>query len=237
MIAPSERNSAPVIPARTGIERMDFCNPPLANRRAAVYDCATTQFGEGARNVNGQGMYLETRGQPQEGDNAQAREPIDIDALIAGGESETVEFKPTLRVDLRTGKNEKYIVQASLKTVAAFQNSRVGGTLIIGVADDGEPVGIGKDNFQNEDRMALYFTNIVTRGMGAVAATRVRLDFIKYRKSVVLAVRCDPSTQPVYVNDGNNIRFYVRTGLATTELSVRDAVEYINENFPRRGGA
>ena len=177
--------------------------------------------------MNGQGMY-------QEGDNAQAREPIDIDALIAGGESATVEFKSTLRVNLRTNKRDRNIELSSLRTVAAFQNSRVGGTLIIGVADDGEPLGIGKDNFRNKDEMALYFTNIVTRGMGAVAATRVRLDFIEYRESEVLAVRCDPSTQPVYVNDG---KFYVRTGRATTELSARDAVEYINENFPRRGGA
>ena len=179
-------------------------------------------------------MYPETRGQPQEGDNAQAREPIGIDALIAGGESETVEFKSTLRVNLHTNKRDRMIELSSLKTVAAFQNSRVGGTLIIGVADGGEPLGIGKDNFPNKDAMRQYLTNSVTRDMGPVAATRVRLEFIEYRKSEVLAVRCNPSTQPVYVNDG---KFYVRTGLATTELSARDAVEYISEYFPRRGGA
>lgn len=78
--------------------------------------------------------------------------------------------------------------------------------------------------------MGLYLRNIVTRNMGTVAMTRVHPEFLEYRGSVVLAVRCDPSTQPVYVNDG---KFYVRTGLATTKLSTQETVEYINENFPR----
>ena len=180
------------------------------------------------------GMYLETRGQRQESADAQAREPIDIDALIAGGESDTVEFKSTLRFNLHRKKLDKEMELEALKTVAAFLNSRVGGTLIIGVADDGEPVGIRRDNFRNEDAMGLYLRNIVTRSMGTVAMTRVHPEFLDYRGSRVLALVCDPSTQPVYVNDG---KFYVRTGLATTELSARDAVEYINEYFPRRGGA
>lgn len=83
------------------------------------------------------GMYLETREQPQESAVAQAREPIDIDALIVGGESDTVEFKSTLRVNLHTKKLDKEMELEALKTVAAFLNSRAGGTLIIGVADDG----------------------------------------------------------------------------------------------------
>lgn len=178
------------------------------------------------------GMYLETRGQSQESDNAQARERIDIDALIAGGESETVEFKSTLRFNLHTEKNDKTMELMALKTVGAFLNSRVGGTLIIGVADDGEPLGIGKDKFANKDAMGLYFRNIVTRSMGTVAMTRVHPEFLEYRESVVLAVRCDPSTQPVYVNDGKSSGFYVRTGPGTTELSTQETVEYINERFP-----
>ena len=182
------------------------------------------------------GMYLETRGQSQESDNVQAREPIDIDALIAGGETETVEFKSTLRFNLHTKELDKAMESEALKTVGAFLNSRVGGTLIIGIADDWEPVGIRRDNFRNQDAMGLYLRNIVTRSMGTVAMTRVHPEFIEYRESVVLAVRCDPSAQPVYVDDGKSSDFYVRTGPGTTKLSTQETVEYINENFPRRGG-
>ena len=117
--------------------------------------------------------------------------------------------------------------------MAAFLNSRVGGTLIIGIADDGEPLGIRKDRFPNKDAMGLYLRNIVTRSMGTVAMTRVHPEFIDYRGSVILAVRCDPSAQPVYVNDGKSSDFYARTGPGTTKLSTQETVEYINENFPR----
>ena len=125
----------------------------------------------------------------------------------------------------------------ALKTVAAFLNSRVGGTLIIGVADDGEPIGIRRDNFRNQDAMGLYLRNIVTRSMGAVAMTRVHPEFLDYRGSRVLALVCDPSTQPVYVDDGKSSDFYARTGPGTTKLSTQETVEYISENFPRRDGA
>lgn len=180
-----------------------------------------------------------TRDQSQESDNAQDDERIYIDALIAGGESDIVEFKSTLRVNLKTGKNDKDITLASLKTIAAFLNTR-GGTLIIGVADDGapvadddgEPVGIAKDKFRNEDRMELHLTNLVNvrMDMGAVAIARglVRLKFYDYRGSRVLAVRCEPATQATYVNK----RFYIRTGPATIEPSTRDAHEYIRGRFP-----
>ena len=198
------------------------------------------------------GMYLETRSQRQEFDKAQAaqaREPIDIDALIAGGESATVEFKSTLRFNLDANKIDKdNIGLASLKEIAAFLNSRVGGTLIIGVADDGEPVGIGKDNFQNEDRMAQHLTNLVRDRMttgastGAVTMARglVRWKFYDYRGSRVLAVRCEPEAQPTYVKDktrNNKPFFYVRTGPSTQELSDQDAFAYIRERFPTWEGA
>ena len=184
-------------------------------------------------------MYIETREQPQELVDAQAREPIDIDALIAGGESDTVEFKSTLRFNLDANKIDKdNIGLASLKEIAAFLNSRVGGTLIIGVADDGEPVGIGKDNFQNEDRMAQHLTNLVRDRMttGAVTMARglVRWEFYDYRGSRVLSVRCEPAAQPTYVN---NNRFYVRTGPSTQELSGQDEFAYIRERFPDWDGA
>ena len=128
------------------------------------------------------GMYLE-RGQRQESDDAQARDPIDIDALIAGGETKTVEFKSTLRFNLHRKELDKEMELEALKTVAAFLNSRVGGTLTIGVADDGEPVGIRRDNFRNKDAMGLYVRNVVTRSMGTVAMTRVHPEFLDYRES------------------------------------------------------
>ena len=60
---------------------------------------------------------------------------IEIEELVLGGESETVEFKPTLRYDLYqkiVNKKMEYIIA---KTIAAFMNCN-GGNLLIGVDDN-----------------------------------------------------------------------------------------------------
>ena len=56
--------------------------------------------------------------------------------LIADGESDTVEFKSTARWNIKAGQKGPEIEDAIVKSVAAFLNSG-GGTLLIGVADDG----------------------------------------------------------------------------------------------------
>ena len=65
----------------------------------------------------------------------------DVAALIAGGESGSVEFKSSLRWDLKKGERNRALEGVILKTLAGFMNSE-GGTLLIGVADDGGVVGI-----------------------------------------------------------------------------------------------
>jgi hypothetical protein len=45
-----------------------------------------------------------------------------------------------------------------IKTMAGFLNSYGGGILTIGVFDDGNPVGLAVDGFENEDKMALHLS-------------------------------------------------------------------------------
>ena len=173
-------------------------------------------------------------------DSASVVEPLDIDLskLIAGGESNTVEFKSTLRVNLHTGKGDHNIEHAALKTIAGFLNAR-GGTLIIGVADDGTPTGLGHDNFQDEDGMALHLTHIVNDRMGPKTWLSLHPNFDDFQdtnepedeETRVLIVKCEPSDSPVYLKDGNQDRFYVRTGNATIELPTAKAVDYIQARF------
>jgi hypothetical protein len=64
--------------------------------------------------------------------------------LIAAGESATVEFKSSARWDVKNKKAEKFIERIIVKTVAAFLNTQ-GGTLVIGVEDDGKVYGLAED--------------------------------------------------------------------------------------------
>ena len=157
-------------------------------------------------------------------------EIINIEDLIAGGESDLVELKSTLRVNLHTGQRDSRMEQAVLRTLAGFLNKN-GGTLIIGVSDDGSPIGLEVDGFDNEDRMGLHLVNIVNQRMGASVWACMHANFDDFEDGRVLVVRCEAATTPVYVQDGNVERFYVRTGPSTTELPVRFAMEYISQRF------
>ena len=85
--------------------------------------------------------------------------------LIEQGESDELEFKSTLRWNLKTNTPDKNVSLASLKTIAAFLNSE-GGTLLIGIADGGEVLGIDLQNFANEDKYLLHFNNLLKEHIG-----------------------------------------------------------------------
>jgi predicted HTH transcriptional regulator len=90
-----------------------------------------------------------------------------------------------------------------LKTVAGFLNSG-GGTLIVGVTDDGEPVGIPQtDGFANEDKMNLHLVNLISGRIGARYMMYVHPRFEDYQGSRVMAVECWPSKSAVFVKDGS----------------------------------
>ena len=72
--------------------------------------------------------------------------------LIRQRESKTLEFKSTLRWNLKEDlKDDKRITHAALKTIAAFLNTE-GGDLLLGVADDGTIMGIEHDRLENDDK-------------------------------------------------------------------------------------
>jgi predicted HTH transcriptional regulator len=58
-----------------------------------------------------------------------------------GTESRSVEFKSSYEIEPSTGERRSYLQHAVLKVLASFANSG-GGTLIIGVTDDGDVLGV-----------------------------------------------------------------------------------------------
>ena len=120
-----------------------------------------------------------------------------------------------------------------IKTIAGFLNTH-GGTLIVGIKDDGTPIGIDVDGFANEDKMSRHLTNLVNNKIGKNASSSMRISFNDHQGNRVLVVRCEKSAAPVYVKEGEV--FYIRTGNATSALSMKDGHEYINTHFKPFGG-
>lgn len=159
-----------------------------------------------------------------------APEEFDLTAVIGNGESEAVEFKSTLRINMHTGEPDKRMELSALKTLAGLLNTN-GGTLIVGVSDAGTPVGIEADKFPNEDKMSLHLVNIVKARMGPQAMTAMHVHFEDYDGGRVLVIRCPRSPAPVFVKGGEIERFYVRTGPSTTELTASQTQGYIQQRF------
>jgi hypothetical protein len=150
--------------------------------------------------------------------------------LIAAGESEIVEYKSTLRKNLHTGQNDEKMELMVLKSLAGFMNAR-GGTLIVGVEDSGAPVGLGPDSFASEDAMALHLVNIVKSRMGADAMPFIHPDFEDLDGHRIFKLRCDPGHRAIFVQEGKEQRFYVRSGPATSELQGTQQQNYIKSRF------
>lgn len=155
---------------------------------------------------------------------------LDLATLLSIGESDAVEFKSTLRTNLHTGQQDPKMEVAVLKTLAGFLNTK-GGTLVIGISDDGTPVGLQPDNFPNEDKMALHLVNIIKARLNVHAMTHLHIRFDDHDEHRVLIVRSAMAAAPVFMKDGEIERFYIRTGPSTTELTASQTQQYIKQRF------
>jgi hypothetical protein len=157
-------------------------------------------------------------------------EALNISQVLEEGESDGVEFKSTLRTNLHTGNRDQRMELAVLKTLAGFLNTS-GGTLVVGVSDDGSAVGIDVDGFENEDKMSLHLVNLVKNRMGTTAMTNLHVRFDDHNGNRVMVIKCLKSPTAIFVKDGETERFYIRTGPATNELPASQTQEYIKHRF------
>jgi len=156
--------------------------------------------------------------------------------LIRQGESKTLEFKSTLRWNLREDrKDDTVITHAVLKTVAAFLNTE-GGDLLLGVADDGSVVGVEPDRLENNDKYMRHLAQAVRNGLGDRAGTCIDPKMQGVEGKTVCLVSCQRSPEPVFLRwkgteDSPEGDFYVRSGPGTIRLTPEDAREYIRTRF------
>jgi len=153
-----------------------------------------------------------------------------VEALVAAGEGKTIEFKSALRTNLHTMDRDPRIEFSCMRTIAGFLNTQ-GGTLVIGVSDNGDPVGIGVDGFPNEDKMLLHLDNLVKTRLGPQFAMYIHPRFEDYKGTRVVAVDCLPATSAVYLKEGEIDRFFIRAGASTSELNMSQAQAYIKQRF------
>ncbi|MEA3350768.1 MAG: BREX system Lon protease-like protein BrxL [Chloroflexota bacterium] len=163
-------------------------------------------------------------------DKTPIREELDEHELIDRGESDQVEFKSTLRWNLYAGQIDKDIEYSVLKTIVAFLNKE-GGTLLVGIEDDGSVLGIEPDRFSNEDKYLLHFGNLVNDKIGKQHADYIRWGLREIQSKRILRVDCSPSPDAVFLEGKDGEEFYIRTGPASVQLSASEVLEYSRKHF------
>jgi len=159
-----------------------------------------------------------------------------VPVLIERGEGRHIEFKQTGRLNRHTGQKDPVLEQMVVKAVAGFLNA-AGGTLLIGVKDDGEITGIEADlptlgQKANLDGYALWLSNLLDNKMGPAAVAKAGVSFENSAGATVCRVDVKASPTPIFVKGTKGeTELFVRLNNATRALNVAEALDYVRTHW------
>jgi serine/threonine protein kinase len=169
----------------------------------------------------------------------------DLDSLISNGESTRLEFKQTMQWDTKLLKRNPELLRACVKTVCAFLNGE-GGTLLIGVANSGEPTGLDDDIRDFKDRQTIdgfesRFRDALMAGLDPESSHLVTITFPVVQRIQICRVDVGRSPHPVFLVSKNiPQQFYVREeGALAQPVKCPSCGELIHppEFYVRKGNA
>lgn len=161
-------------------------------------------------------------------------EEQDIKDIINSGEHEQLEFKTSLRWDVKRDQINKDLERGVMKTITAFLNS-AGGNLVIGVDDHSQVFGLESDMAslakQNHDGFENHFNNLFVSMIGPEFRQYVKLSFHYLGNKSVSLVQVEQAHRPAYLKTEKGEDFFIRTGNATTSLKVSQVAPYISSQW------
>ncbi len=156
-----------------------------------------------------------------------------VGELITLGESATLEFKSSLQWDVVHTRVNKDLRHSVLKTIAGFLNSQ-GGTLLIGVEDTGQVLGLKNDLKRlndSKDRFEQLLMSLISDNIGADYGLSLKIRFEPYDGVEVCVIDVDKAVAPVYLTGERGKEFYVRVGNTTRPLDSEETVRFIHANW------
>ncbi|MFC1932280.1 DUF262 domain-containing protein [Chloroflexota bacterium] len=155
--------------------------------------------------------------------------------IITGGENSKVEFKSSIRWDHKLSQVNKVLETIVMKTIAGFLNTN-GGTLLIGIDDSKQIIGIEDDykTLQKADRdgFELHLNQLVSNSIGKERCLNVNVSFHQVDGKDICMIQVELASKPAYVKEGSESKFYIRTGNQTQPLGIKESIEYIQEHWP-----
>ena len=179
-----------------------------------------------------------------------------IEELIKKGESNTLEFKTSIAEKIKERENYNVELKSSFrydtrlkqsnpkvlekiigKTIAAFMNSE-GGTLFIGVDDQGNVLGLEDDyktlKKQNSDGFEIELRQSVEKyTKNKIANESFRIKFYPIDGKEICEITIFPSPKPVFIYDegGKQQECYVRIGNSSKPYNLDEFYEYSKRRF------
>jgi AAA+ ATPase superfamily predicted ATPase len=160
----------------------------------------------------------------------------EIFEILSKDESTNLEFKSSLRWDVRENKKNEELEIACLKTIAAFLNTH-GGTLIIGVDDEQNVLGLEQDyqtlKWPNKDGFERHLYSIVKSRIGTEFCELFTVGFPIAKGFEICKVVVQPTAIPAFVD---REKLYFRTGNSTDFAKTnQDAYKYIISHWQNNG--
>jgi type I restriction enzyme R subunit len=157
-----------------------------------------------------------------------------IEEVVSNDEDYSVEFKSTARWDLREGKPNKAMEDAVVKTIAAFLNTD-GGTLLIGIDNSGDAVGLDYDYQHvkptNGDGFVNWLTTHLIHALGHAPVARIRARISTYMDKEVCRVDVARHTEPVWAKTSKDLRvFFARFNNSSRAVPDDEVDAYIAVN-------
>lgn len=161
----------------------------------------------------------------------------DVQELILAGESDSVEFKSTLRYDLRSKEVNKKLEYVIVKTVAAFMNSE-GGNLFIGVDDNQNMLGLADDvatlSKPNIDGLELHLVEIIKKYIGAGLISHIKISFPTVEDTQICRIKVSKSSKPVFTQHEGKEDFFVRSGCSSQPLGREEQSAYEKSHWSNK---
>jgi hypothetical protein len=158
-----------------------------------------------------------------------------LNDLILQGEHRTLEFKSSVRVPLDQEVAEIVVVEALVKAILGFLNAD-GGTILVGVADDGTPIGLESDikhSGNSRDQLLRYVVDKLNSYLGQSVCSTIAIDWHEIDAKDILIFEVPRSEKPVFPSRkvGGREDLFVRQSANVVPFSGVELYNYITRRF------
>lgn len=178
---------------------------------------------------------------------------FDID-FIHQREGQFLEKKSTFLYNIHSKKQDDAITLAFMKSIAGmlnFQGGGKGGTIILGVSDENEILGIENDiktipkankaaQLEKKlDAFELYLREKIENYINSIDIFDIKIEEKKFEDKHVCRLilkkfdEGDYSPRPAIVKSPEGEKFFIRNGNRTKELNTSESMEYLRKYFQK----